>query len=80
VIGIGAGAATDGQVLVFHDLLGIYDGHAPRFAKRYGEIKAQMVAGVAEYAAEVRNGAFPSAEHTYSIDDDELERFRAALA
>src|SRR5437763_14542192 len=44
VIGIGAGPATDGQVLVFHDLLGIYDGHAPRFAKRYAEIKAQMVA------------------------------------
>jgi 3-methyl-2-oxobutanoate hydroxymethyltransferase len=79
VIGIGAGPATDGQVLVFHDLLGIYDGHAPRFAKRYSEIKAQMVAGVAEYAAEVRSHAFPAAEHTYSIDDQELARFRAAL-
>src|ERR1700735_5601868 len=60
VIGIGAGAATDGQVLVFHDLLGIYDGHAPRFAKRFQDVKAQMVAGVAEYAAEVRAGAFPA--------------------
>jgi len=79
VIGIGAGEATDGQVLVFHDLLGIYDGHAPRFVKHYQEIKAQMVAGVAEYATEVRTGAFPGPEHTYSIDDDELERFRAAL-
>jgi 3-methyl-2-oxobutanoate hydroxymethyltransferase len=79
VIGIGAGPATDGQVLVFHDLLGIYDGHAPRFAKRYSEIKAQMVAGVAEYAAEVRSHAFPAPEHTYSIDDQELARFRAAL-
>ncbi len=79
VIGIGAGPATDGQVLVFHDLLGIYDGHAPRFAKRYGEIKAQMVAGVAEYAAEVRRGAFPAPEHTYSIDDAELDRFRKTL-
>ena len=59
VIGIGAGPAADGQVLVFHDLLGIYDGHAPRFAKRYAEIKAQMVAGVAEYAAEVRSGRVP---------------------
>jgi 3-methyl-2-oxobutanoate hydroxymethyltransferase len=77
VIGIGAGPATDGQVLVFHDLLGIYDGHAPRFAKRFGELKAQMVAGVAEYADEVRAGAFPAPEHTYSIDEDELERFRA---
>jgi 3-methyl-2-oxobutanoate hydroxymethyltransferase len=77
VIGIGAGPATDGQVLVFHDLLGIYDGHAPRFAKRFGELKAQMVAGVAEYADEVRTGAFPASEHTYSIDDEELARFQA---
>ena len=79
VIGIGAGAATDGQVLVFHDLLGIYDGHAPRFAKRFGELKAQMVAGVAQYADEVRSGAFPAPEHTYSIDDDELAAFRREL-
>jgi 3-methyl-2-oxobutanoate hydroxymethyltransferase len=79
VIGIGAGASTDGQVLVFHDLLGIYDGHAPRFAKRYIDIKAQMVAGVAEYADEVRRGAFPAAEHTYSIDEDELATFEAGL-
>jgi 3-methyl-2-oxobutanoate hydroxymethyltransferase len=80
VIGIGAGPATDGQVLVFHDLLGIYDGHAPRFAKRYADIKGQMVAGVAGYAAEVRRGRFPGPEHSYSIDDGELERFRAALS
>jgi 3-methyl-2-oxobutanoate hydroxymethyltransferase len=79
VIGIGAGPDVDGQVLVFHDLLGIYDGHAPRFAKRYGEIKAQMVAGVAEYAEEVRSGTFPGPEHAYSIDDEELARFRADL-
>jgi 3-methyl-2-oxobutanoate hydroxymethyltransferase len=79
VIGIGAGPATDGQVLVFHDLLGIYDGHAPRFAKRYHDIRAQMVAGVAEYAAEVRSGAFPAAEHTYSIDEEELVRVREGL-
>ena len=59
MIGIGAGPATDGQVLVFHDLLGIYDGHAPRFAKRYGDLRAQMVAGVAEYAAEVRTARSP---------------------
>jgi 3-methyl-2-oxobutanoate hydroxymethyltransferase len=79
VIGIGAGTATDGQVLVFHDLLGIYDGHAPRFAKRFGELKAQMVAGVAHYADEVRSGVFPAPEHTYSIDDDELAAFRRDL-
>src|SRR5438270_4378264 len=79
VIGIGAGPATDGQVLVFHDLLGIYDGHSPRFAKRYGELKALMVAGVAEYASEVRDGSFPAPEHTYSIDEQELAEFKAAL-
>jgi 3-methyl-2-oxobutanoate hydroxymethyltransferase len=79
VIGIGAGPATDGQVLVFHDLLGIYDGHAPRFAKRYAEIKAQMVAGVAEYAGEVRAGSFPGPQHTYSIDEEELDRLRTEL-
>jgi 3-methyl-2-oxobutanoate hydroxymethyltransferase len=79
VIGIGAGPATDGQVLVFHDLLGIYDGLAPRCAKRYADIKAQLVAGVAEYAAEVRAGSFPAPEHSYSIDDEELARLRAGL-
>jgi 3-methyl-2-oxobutanoate hydroxymethyltransferase len=78
-IGIGAGSATDGQVLVFHDLLGIYDGHAPRFAKRFADVKAQMVAGVAEYAAEVRARAFPAPEHEYSIDDEELELFIRGL-
>jgi 3-methyl-2-oxobutanoate hydroxymethyltransferase len=79
VIGIGAGPATDGQVLVFHDLLGIYDGHAPRFAKRFGELREQMIAGVAAYAAEVRAGSFPGPEHVYSIDEDELRTFTDGL-
>ena len=79
VIGIGAGPATDGQVLVFHDLLGIYDGHVARFVKRYGEVKAQMVAGLAEYADDVRRRTFPGPEHTYTIDEEELRHFRAAL-
>jgi 3-methyl-2-oxobutanoate hydroxymethyltransferase len=80
VIGIGAGPSTDGQVLVFHDLLGIYDGHVARFVKRYAEVKAQMVAGLAEYAEDVRQHAFPGPEHTYTIDEEELEQFRAAFA
>jgi 3-methyl-2-oxobutanoate hydroxymethyltransferase len=79
VIGIGAGPATDGQVLVLHDLLGIYDGRAPRFAKRYADLRVQMVAAVSDYAAEVRGRRFPAAEHTYSIDPAELERFRGGL-
>jgi 3-methyl-2-oxobutanoate hydroxymethyltransferase len=80
VIGIGAGPATDGQVLVFHDLLGIYDGLSPRFAKRYAELKGEMVGAVSEYVAEVRGHAFPAPEHTYSIDPGELAEFRARLA
>jgi 3-methyl-2-oxobutanoate hydroxymethyltransferase len=79
VIGIGAGDATDGQVLVFHDLLGIYDGHVARFVKRYGDVRAHMVAGVAEYADDVRNRRFPAAEHFYSIDEHELARFTAGF-
>ena len=79
VIGIGAGEATDGQVLVFHDLLGIYDGHVARFAKRYADVRAHMIAGVAEFADEVRGRRFPAAEHCYSIDDDELGRLRDGL-
>ena len=79
VIGIGAGATTDGQVLVFHDLLGIYDGLSPRFAKRYANVKQDMIAGVAAYANEVRSGRFPAPEHTYSIDPEELGSFTARL-
>ena len=79
VIGIGAGLAADGQVLVFHDLLGIYEGRAPRFVKRYGELKRDMVAGVSRYADEVRARRFPRDEHTYSIDPQELESFRRYL-
>ena len=72
MIGIGAGATTHGQVLVFHDLLGINTGHVARFVKRYGAIHEAMVAGVSDYAREVRNGAFPDESHTYSIDPAEL--------
>ena len=79
VIGIGAGADTDGQVLVFHDLLGIFGGHAPKFVKRYGEVRREMVAGVAAYAEEVRSGSFPGPEHIYSIEPSQLAEFRAYL-
>jgi 3-methyl-2-oxobutanoate hydroxymethyltransferase len=79
VIGIGAGVSTDGQVLVFHDLLGIYDGISPRFAKRYAAIKDEMVTGVRAYADDVRASRFPAPEHTYSIDPEELDRLRAEL-
>jgi 3-methyl-2-oxobutanoate hydroxymethyltransferase len=79
VIGIGAGPDTDGQVLVFHDLLGIFGGHAAKFVKRYANVREEMVRGVAAYADEVRSRAFPSAEHTYAVDAEELEAFRRYL-
>ena len=79
VIGIGAGPATDGQVLVYHDLLGIFSGHAARFVKRYADIRRDMISGVSAYAADVRGGRFPEDEHGYSIDPDELAEFRRYL-
>jgi 3-methyl-2-oxobutanoate hydroxymethyltransferase len=79
VIGIGAGAGTDGQVLVFHDLLGINTGHVARFVKRYGAVHEAMVDGVGRYAAEVRSGHFPDDSHTYSTDPAELECLRTYL-
>jgi len=79
IIGIGAGPGADGQVLVFHDLLGIYGGRAPKFVKRYAEVRREMIAGVSEYAADVRERRYPADEHTYSIDAEELEAFRRYL-
>ena len=78
-IGIGAGPATAGQVLVYHDLLGITTGRSPKFVKRYAEIHAAMVEGVARYADEVRARRFPAAEHVYSIEPAELAEFRHYL-
>ena len=79
VIGIGAGPATDGQVLVFHDLLGIRDGLGPRFVKRYANLQQEMNAGVAAYAEDVRTRRYPGPEHTYKINPDELAELHARL-
>jgi 3-methyl-2-oxobutanoate hydroxymethyltransferase len=79
VIGIGAGAATDGQVLVFHDLLGIRDGLGPRFVKRYANLQQEMNAGVAAFAEDVRSRRYPGPEHTYSIDPAELAELQTCL-
>jgi 3-methyl-2-oxobutanoate hydroxymethyltransferase len=80
IIGIGAGAATDGQVLVFHDLLGIREGAGARFVKRYGDLMDEMIQGMSAYADDVRTQRYPAPEHTYSIDPGELADFRARLA
>jgi 3-methyl-2-oxobutanoate hydroxymethyltransferase len=79
VIGIGAGPATDGQVLVFHDLLGIRAGRGAKFVQRYADLQDEMDHGVAAYAADVRSRAYPGPEHTYSIDETSLAQFRSEL-
>jgi 3-methyl-2-oxobutanoate hydroxymethyltransferase len=74
-IGIGSGRDCDGQVLVYHDLLGLYQGKSPRFVKRYAELAPEIQGALERFAADVRSGAFPLEEHTYSIPEDELEAF-----
>jgi 3-methyl-2-oxobutanoate hydroxymethyltransferase len=79
VIGIGAGPATDGQVLVFHDLLGMRDGLGPRFVKRYANLQQEMNTGVSAFADDVRARRYPGPEHTYSIDPSELAELHELL-
>jgi 3-methyl-2-oxobutanoate hydroxymethyltransferase len=76
-IGIGAGAETDGQVLVWHDMLGFYEGRAPRFVKRYAELGDAIVEALERYAEEVRSGAFPEDRHTYAMPADEAALFES---
>jgi 3-methyl-2-oxobutanoate hydroxymethyltransferase len=78
-IGIGAGADTDGQVLVWHDMLGMYEGRTPRFVKRYAEIADEIGDAVARYASDVRSGTFPEDKHTYGISAEELAQFEQSL-
>jgi 3-methyl-2-oxobutanoate hydroxymethyltransferase len=74
-IGIGAGAETDGQVLVWHDMLGFYEGRSPRLAKRYAELGEAVVEALEQYAEEVRSGAFPEERHTYAMPEEEQAAF-----
>jgi 3-methyl-2-oxobutanoate hydroxymethyltransferase len=80
VIGIGAGPATDGQVLVLHDLLGAHAMRPPKFVKRFADLRGEVIRGVEAYAEEVRTRRFPGEEHTYGIAPEELERLSAQLA
>ncbi len=74
-IGIGAGAGCDGQVLVFHDLLGYFDRFSPRHNKRYANLKPIIVEAVKQYVNEVSSRAFPTNENSFAIDDAEFEAF-----
>ena len=79
-IGIGAGAGCDGQVLVWHDLLGLYTGHTPRFVKRYAELADEIGGALGQYVGDVRSGAFPEDRHTYSMPEEELAEFEREIA
>jgi 3-methyl-2-oxobutanoate hydroxymethyltransferase len=74
-IGIGAGRECDGQVLVYHDLLGLTEGHLPRFVKRYSNLSREIRDALEQYVEDVRSGKFPDEEHTYEMPEAELERF-----
>jgi 3-methyl-2-oxobutanoate hydroxymethyltransferase len=78
-IGIGAGGDCDGQVLVYHDLLGLYEGRAPRFVKRYADLAGEIRGALERYAADVRERRFPEEQHTYAIPEDELAEFETQL-
>jgi 3-methyl-2-oxobutanoate hydroxymethyltransferase len=78
-IGIGAGADCDGQVLVWHDLLGIYEGRTARFVKRYANVGDAIRGALEAYAEDVRERRFPEERHTYAMPDDELAQFEQAL-
>ena len=78
-IGIGAGAGTDGQVLVWHDLLGLYEGNSPRFVKQYADLATAIKDAVGAYVEEVRERRFPEEQHTYAMPEEELALFEEAL-
>ena len=74
-IGIGAGAGTDGQILLSYDLLGVFTDFKPKFTKRFANLTEVAVAGLSKYAEEVRAGRFPDDDHSYSVDPKEYETF-----
>lgn len=79
-IGIGAGAGCDGQVLVWHDLLGLSNGRLPRFVQQYADLSAIITAALTAYRDDVTARRFPAEAHTYPMDDAEAAAFRAMLA
>jgi 3-methyl-2-oxobutanoate hydroxymethyltransferase len=78
-IGIGSGPDCDGQVLVVHDVLGLYEKIKPKFAKRYLELSSEIVKAIESYKNDVTSGKFPSIEHSFSIDKSELEKLEKEI-
>jgi 3-methyl-2-oxobutanoate hydroxymethyltransferase len=79
-IGIGSGSDCDGQVLVFHDVVGLYDKLKPKFVKKYLELSQQIVKAIEAYKSDVTSGKFPAKEHSFSMDKSELERLKKEIA
>src|SRR5205814_3994947 len=73
-IGIGAGVGTDGQILLCHDLLGVFTDFKPKFTKRYANLTEVAVKGISQYIAEVRAGTFPDDDHSYGVDQSEYDK------
>jgi len=78
-IGIGAGAGTDGQILLSYDLLGVFTDFKPKFTKRYTNLTEVAVQGLSQYVREVKEGAFPDDDHSYGVNEAEYERFLGLL-
>lgn len=78
-IGIGAGPNTDGQVLVYHDILGLFDRFVPKFVKKYAQLRGDSIAAIKQYVDEVKDGAFPAEENYTAMDSDELKLFKTLL-
>jgi 3-methyl-2-oxobutanoate hydroxymethyltransferase len=78
-IGIGAGPFCDGQVLVFHDLLGLTRRRLPRFVKRYENLADKAIIALRAFKEDVESAKFPAAQHAYGIEEEELAKVRAAL-
>lgn len=79
-IGIGAGPGCDGQVLVYHDVLGLFDRFTPKFVKQYANVGQSILQALRSYAEDVESGRFPTEEHTYPIAEEELSAFREKVA
>jgi 3-methyl-2-oxobutanoate hydroxymethyltransferase len=74
-IGIGAGPGTDGQILLCHDLLGVFTDFKPKFTKRFAKLTEVAVAGIRQYIKEVKDGSFPDDDHAYTVKEEEYEKF-----
>lgn len=78
-IGIGAGAGTDGQILLSYDLLGVFTDFKPKFTKRFANLTEVAVKGLSSYVEEVKSGTFPDDDHSYACDDSVVEEFASLI-